>query len=476
MKITKIRIKNLFGIKECELDGKSVEITGTNGAGKSSVIDAIRYALKNDSDRDLIIRDGEDQGEILIETDTGLTINRMKRKNQADYKSVKEGKYAVTSPESFLKTIFTELQINPVAFIEMPKKDQNRTILDLIEFKWDLNWIREQFGEIPEGVNYDQNILQVLNDIQAENGDYFRHRQDINRDIRNKEAFIEEIAQTIPKHYDADKWEHFDVSGAYKRLNEAQHNNNLIERAKAFKSSYDGKMRGLSADRDLAISVHRKFIEKERTNLTAEIARLEAEIKAANDKIGSLDGILEDKIEIENQKYEAAVAQLNKDIGTAEEYIDKELIDTAPIQEEIDGAEKMKAHLNEYRRMMSLAEDVEQLGEASKELTRKIELARTLPGKILETATIPVDGLTVKDGIPLINGMPISNLSDGEKLDLCVDVAISKPAGLQIILIDGIERLSDVNRKRLYDKCKAKGIQFIATRTTDDAEMQVTAL
>lgn len=476
MKITKIRIKNLFGIKECELDGRSVEITGTNGAGKSSVIDAIRYALKNDSDRDLIIRDGEDQGEILIETDTGLTINRMKRRNQADYKSVKEGKYAVTSPESFLKTIFTELQINPVAFIEMPKKDQNRTILDLIEFKWDLNWIREQFGEIPEGVNYDQNILQVLNDIQAENGDYFRRRQDINRDIRNKEAFIEEIAQTIPKHYDADHWEHFDVSGAYKRLNEAQHNNNLIERAKAFKSSYDGKMRGLSADRDLAISVHRKFIEKERTNLTAEIARLEAEIKAANDKIGSLDGILEDKIEIENQKYEAAVAQLNKDIGTAEEYIDKKLIDTAPIQAEIDGAEKMKAHLNEYRRMMSLAEDVEELGEASKELTRKIELARTLPGKILETATIPVDGLTVKDGIPLINGMPISNLSDGEKLDLCVDVAISKPAGLQIILIDGIERLSDVNRKRLYDKCKAKGIQFIATRTTDDTEMQVTAL
>lgn len=476
MKITKIKIKNLFGIKECELDGRSVEITGTNGAGKSSVIDAIRYALKNDSDRDLIIRDGEDQGEILIETDTGLSINRMKRKNQADYKSVKEGKYAVTSPESFLKTIFTELQINPVAFIEMPKKDQNRTILDLIEFKWDLNWIREQFGEIPEGVNYDQNILQVLNDIQAENGDYFRRRQDINRDIRNKEAFIEEIAQTIPEHYDAEKWETFDVSGAYKRLNEAQHSNSLIERAKAFKSSYDGKMRGLSADRDLAISHHRKFIEKERADLTAEIARLEAEITAAKDKISSLGQILEDKIEIEERKYEAAVAQLNKDIGTAEEYIDKELIDTAPIQEEIDGAEKMKSHLNEYRRMMSLKEDVEELTGASKELTRKIELARSLPGKILETATIPVDGLTVKDGIPLINGMPISNLSDGEKLDLCVDVAISKPSGLQIILIDGIERLSDVNRQRLYDKCKAKGIQFIATRTTDDAEMQVTAL
>ncbi len=476
MKITKIKIKNLFGIKECELDGNSVEITGTNGAGKSSVIDAIRYALKNDSERDLIIRDGADQGEILIETDTGLSINRLKRKNQADYKSIKEGNYTVNSPESFLRTIFTELQVNPVAFIEMPKKDQNRIILDLIEFDWDLNWIREQFGEIPSGVNYDQNILQVLNDIQAENGDYFQRRQDLNRDIRNKEAFISEIAGTIPEHYDAEKWKNYDLSAAYKILNDVQHANNLVERAKTFKDSYDAKLRGLEADKELAINNQIKAIEAERANLNAEISRLNAEIKAAQEKLETLDQKLADKKAVEEAKYEAAVSKLNEDIGLANQYLDKEPVDVAPIRAEIDTAEEMKAYINEYDRMCALRDEVEQLSEDSHELTRKIELARSLPGQILETATIPVEGLTVVNGVPLINGMPISNLSDGEKLDLCVDVAISKPAGLQIILIDGIERLSDVNRKRLYAKCKEKGIQFIATRTTDDAEMQVTAL
>ena len=73
----------------------------------------------------------------------------------------------------------------------------------------------------------------------------------------------------------------------------------------------------------------------------------------------------------------------------------------------------------------------------SNSLTEKIELARTLPGTILETAEIPIEGLSVKDGIPLINGLPVSNLSEGEKLDLCIDVAIQNPSGLQIILIDG---------------------------------------
>ena len=119
---------------------------------------------------------------------------------------------------------------------------------------------------------------------------------------------------------------------------------------------------------------------------------------------------------------------------------------------------------------------VEALQKKSAEYTRKIELARTLPGTILENAHIPIDGLTVKDGIPLINGLPVSNLSEGEQLSLCVDVALSKPNGLQIILIDGTEKLTSENREKLYSKCREKGVQFIATRTTDDTEMKVTYL
>ncbi len=172
MKTTRIKIRNLFGITEAELDGRSVEITGDNGTGKSSYLDAIIYGLTNQSDREYVIRKGETEGEILIETDSGLSMDRKKRQNKADYINVKEGNLKATAPESLLRNLFTPLQLDPVAFIGMDKKEQNRTILDLIEFDWDLDWIKEQFGEIPPGVNYEQNILQVLNDIQAENGDY----------------------------------------------------------------------------------------------------------------------------------------------------------------------------------------------------------------------------------------------------------------------------------------------------------------
>ena len=105
MKITKIKIRNLFGIKETQLDGKSVELSGNNGLGKTSVIDAIKYALTNDSDKDYIIRNGETEGEILVETDTGFYIDRRKRAGQSDYKSIKENGKDVASPENVIREI-----------------------------------------------------------------------------------------------------------------------------------------------------------------------------------------------------------------------------------------------------------------------------------------------------------------------------------------------------------------------------------
>ena len=476
MKITKIKIRNLFGIKEMELDGSDVELTGANGVGKTSILDAIRFALTNESDRQYIIRDGQTEGEIFIETDTGVSIDRRKRTKQADYKSVRDGRNMVTAPESFLRTLFSDLQINPAEFIRLPVKEQNRAILDLIDFKWDLDWIREQFGEIPDGVDYAQNILQVLHAIQSEDGTYFQRRQDINRDIRNKNAVIAEIASAIPDSYDAEKWRTCDMKTLYEALTTATQRNSLIERARAFRDSYDNKVRGYQAEREIAATTLREKTQTERDRLRKVISDAEAEIRAAEEKLASLDGHLSDKLAVEDANYEKKVAQLDKDMGTAAEYTGLTPTDTKPLKEEIDTAEAMRAHLNEYDRMRRMQEEVERLQKDSETLTEKIELARSLPGVILQTATIPVEGMTVKDGVPMIHGLPVSNLSEGEKLQLCVDVTLAKPNGLQIILMDGVEKLSEENRKKLYSRCKEKGVQFIATRTTDDAELQVTTL
>lgn len=473
MRTTKIQIKNLFGLSEMELDGRDVELTGANGTGKSSVLDAIRYALTNGSERDCIIRRGEKEGQIVIEAGSSMRIARAKRTEKADYKSVKQDGREISGAESFLKTIFSPMQLDPVAFVQMDKKAQNRMLLDMIDFSWDLNWIREQFGEIPEGVDYSQNILQVLSDIQSENGAYFKERQSVNRDIRNKQAFIEDIARTIPENYDAARWEAFDLGEIYQKIERINSANSRIERAKVFLKGEDGKIRGIEADYLAKVAAQERETAAERQNITADIARMEEAIRAGKEKLAGLDGALEEKKQLFAAEKEAQLAKLGNDCETARQYANREMQDVSPLQKEAETASAMKGHLREYARMQEMQRELDDMRKKSERLTEKIEKARSLPGEILRTASIPVEGMTVENGTVMIHGLPVSNLSEGEKLSLCVDVALARPNALSLILLDGVEKLSDENRDALYARCREKGVQFIATRTTNDSELEV---
>lgn len=476
MKTTKIVIKNLFGIREAALDGRSVELAGPKGSGKTSVLDAIRYALTNRSDRDYIIHQGADEGEIIIETDTGLSIDRKTRATKADTVKVRDGSMLQTRPAEFLSGIFTPLQLNPVAFTQLSRQEKNRVILSLIDFAWDMNWIKEQFGEIPQGVDYSKHILEVLSDIQAESGVYFQSRQNLNRDIRNKQAFIVDIAKDIPPHYDAARWEAYPTREKYQELERIREANSRIERAKSFREGFEAKKRGLEAERDIQLAAVAQDISAQRESITGDIQRLEAQLTAAREKRDGLAQRQKEREEVELARFRESLAKLERDVGVADQYAEQEVQDTSALSAELDEAEQMRSHLNEYRRMRDMQTELDELTARSQALTDKIELARELPATILAQATIPVEGLTVEDGVPLIHGLPISNLSDGELLELCVDITVSKPGQLGIILVDGAERLDSVSRERLYAKCKAKGLQLIATRVTDSEEMEVIEL
>ncbi len=476
MKISKIIIKNLFGITEQELDSRSVELIGENGTGKTSVIDAIKYALTNKSDRDYIVRNGETEGEIIIETDTGLSINRKSRTIQTDYKSVKQNGNIVPSPEAFLRDIITPLQLQPMEFMRMGKKEQNATILNMIDFPWNMETIRDWFGEIPADVNYEQNILAVLNDIQAENGTYFRSRQDVNRDIKSKKSVVNDIKAALPQDYDGNQWENVNVGALYTQIEKIRKSNEQIEKAKRLKDGYENKLRAIEADRDIALSALNSEMAAKERNIETQLATLKEQINSLEKEKSGLSSVRADREKVIQSEYRESVAKHEATVMSYSEYVNMAPQPIAHLLKQAEDTEKMKSHINEWRRMLSLQEDIKQLTEKSTSYTEKIEKARNLPGEILEKATIPIEGLSVKDGIPLINGLPVSNLSEGEKLDLCIDVAIQNPAGLQIILIDGVEKLSTEMRERLYSKCKEKGLQFISTRTTDSKELTVIEL
>jgi hypothetical protein len=405
-----------------------------------------------------------------------LRVNRKVRTGKADYKSIRQTGEKDEKTESFLREIFTELQLNPIEFSQMDVKEQNRIILDLIDFKWDLNWIKEQFGEIPRDVNYEQNILCVLHDIQADEGYYFLTRQDINREARNKQAFIEEIGVVLPKDYNAAQWEKVNLAELYKKIETIRSRNEWIEKAKRSVANRDNKIRGFQADFEIEKAAIEKETSSTRNSLEKQIVEMENKIREYRKELETLEEKKISKLALARQTMETKSAEYDGEVKQYEDMAKETPMDFSELQKEAEHTERMKAFINEYRRMVGLQDDVKRLKQESDNITAKIEKARSLPGEILASVKIPIDGLTIKDGMPLINGLPVSNLSDGEKLDLCIRIAVQREGALKMLLLDGIERLDTKSRDDIYRLLKNKGVQFIASRTTDDDKLTVVEL
>ena len=478
MKISKLKIENLFGIEQLELDGKSVELTGSNGVGKSSVLDAIRLALTNNSKRKYVVKNGKTEGRIFVKLDDGTSIDRKKRIDKSDYKSIKdENGNEINSPEAFLRDIFTPLQLEPVEFLSMNEQEQNRILLNLIEFNKDKKeFIKEKFGEEINWVNYDESILEILNQIQAKEGKYYQDREEINRNARNALAIAADIAKDIPENYDINKWRNYTLSDKYEELNKNKDFNAKIDKSIAYKEDYENKIKQIETiENNTLLQIEKDKVE-EKNKIITEMQDLKNRIELLQKDLENVDVKYEKTIAETKSETVAEKAKLDENIKVANEWASKDKINTEILENELKIAEEMKGHINEYDRMIEMQQNAENLKNVSEGLTNKIELARTLPGEILKEVNIPVKNLTVENGIPLVNGLPVGNLSEGEKLQLCVDVTLSDNNNLKLILIDGTEKLSEENRKKLYEICKEKGLTVIATRTTNEDTLNIIEL
>ena len=83
MKISKLRIKNMYGVKgdvEYDLSPRIVGLFGKNGAGKSSVINSLKLAIGGEKTSSAMLR-GVDNSAVRIQTDT-VTIDRQLKKTE----------------------------------------------------------------------------------------------------------------------------------------------------------------------------------------------------------------------------------------------------------------------------------------------------------------------------------------------------------------------------------------------------------
>lgn len=145
MRIIGLHMSNIMAIKAIDIqpDPTMQIIGGNNGQGKTSILDAIQFALENAKASRIVekpLRDGEKKGEIIIDLGdltVRRTFNITKTGGQLTVKD-KTGK-TLTSPQDVLNRLTGKMGFDPIEFNNLPASEQRNILLSTVDIGIDLD-------------------------------------------------------------------------------------------------------------------------------------------------------------------------------------------------------------------------------------------------------------------------------------------------------------------------------------------------
>lgn len=164
-KIIRLSATNYKRLKAVEIEpdpnGNLVVVAGRNAQGKSSVLDSITAALGgvNKKTTPKPIRDGEDNAEIVLETEDLIVTRRFTKSGSTLTVSTPDGA-KFPKGQAKLDDLIGKLSLDPLAFTQLSEKDQLETLLGLVDLPFD-----------PE-------------QLEAERKQVYEERTDVNRQIK----------------------------------------------------------------------------------------------------------------------------------------------------------------------------------------------------------------------------------------------------------------------------------------------------
>ena len=538
MKIKRLEIKNFTGVSEFALDpGKINILAGHKGSGKTSVIEAIEKAFTNRNRRTEVVRHGENEATIYIQTDSGLEIDRRIRTEKGDYLRVRKPSESVPSTEAFLRKLINGEIFRPLEFIKKNPDEQAKIILNMLGIPWTMEDIKSWFGEIPSDVNYEAHILQVLKQIEKL---YYDQREAVNREIRVLEAQVSGIRNELPPNYDGEYWRSQKVQEYYGKVAEAEEINKKIVTARTLIGGLENRIAAIMAEAEadkqakrnhfdrqrndirefkqflshkieknresiqqvdqkiqqaeetLNLELQRKIQalkeeyllkkEQSRRNIKAEAESLEQQIAewqksmaAKEQELASIDQLEEHSLKAIDERVQQQIETENAKVGNAKTVLEtiKE-IDVEPLRQQANEVAHMQSYLREFDRMTDIIKTkLAPRQELSQTLTARIAKAREMPMELLKIAAVPIPGMAVDgDGRIRIGQTLISDLSEGEQLELAFRVAKAQCGDLKVICLDGINKINDSDRTWIEREMETDEYQYFVT-TTIDGDLQV---
>lgn len=432
MKIVELKAENIKRLVAVEIkpDGSLVQITGRNGAGKTSLLDSIFWALAGvRSHQPEPIRKGQD--EALIELDLGkLLVKRTFKRVQQKLDDAEDGpteeriNTSLTvstvegakfpSPQAMLDKLLDSISFDPLAFARMDAKAQHAALKTLC------------------GLDFTE--------LEAQSAAAYDKRRDHNRTAKERRAAAAQI--TVPEDAPA---EPVDVAALMAKLDEAE-----------------------DANRQLAEGARNRAAAHERTK--ALLSEAKTRLAQAASEVDAAEKALADA-----KRRQALVAEEveehTKAVAALPELTDPEFLPTGDLKAEIAGAETKNAAHRARQEKAALEAKAEEAEAAAQACTDEIDDCKETMETMIMDAEMPVDGLGLHDGMVTFNGYPFEQASDAEKLRISCAIAMRGNHELRVIRVRDGSLLDQNGLEVLAKMAAAAGYQVWLERVDTSGEV-----
>lgn len=391
MKINAIKISNFIGIEEFELKPSMVTILkGPKASGKSSVLEAIETAATNIKRRTEVIRHGENEASLFIQTDNGLEIDRRIRNDKADYLKLRQEGEGIKSTEAELRKFISGEIFRPLDFINMKPAEQTQIILSMIQMNYGPKDFIEWFGseEILSKINTDKHVLQILADIESK---LYAERQEINRTISLLEAQAKGIENALPDNYDGHVWRAQSLQDAFNKVNDAQKVNNYIKEAKELQEGLEVSINAVKFEQSQQVFEIDKKYESAGSDIEADLKYLEDRIVDLKKNIEASSRVMNNNLVDLDTELEAKIQALKLDYANKKTLeIDAFLLSKSKYELSISDCEiDIQKRQNEAKSLDELKKmEVEGI---AKQYAEKEETVKARAGKAAEFLTTHVE-------------------------------------------------------------------------------------
>jgi DNA repair exonuclease SbcCD ATPase subunit len=416
MKIDTVQINGFKKLVQFSIDpeGKSVEIKGRNGQGKSSIIDAIWVALTGKEVPGVPVNKDSIKAEIVVGLDSGHTVT-LKFSARGGKSLVVEGPDGapVKAPTSFLESLIGKISFDPFDFVELQPSKQRAFLVQLL------------------GLD--------LSAIDARKEVALKEKREAESDAKAIEKQIEDLANIR-------ETKRVDVKELMKAQEARNEKVRMIEGARHTMKTVGNQIEASTQKVDNILTE----IENARKALAAWEARLPdamAERTQAEDRANRGREVI--------GRLEAELA-LMPDNSQA-------ILDAGDINAKADAWERKEGLRAEYTMATS---DI----DTAKQKLEDIENDRK---EALLSASFPVQGLAFTDEGVTFNGLPFDkgNQCMSDILRVGVAIAVAQDPALKIVRIKDGSLLDTKSRADLLAMLAANGFQaFIETVADSDLQ------